>query len=133
MAHNGRILRSSAPSLVLNLLCLLSLTVPAFAKVGPTLPRPENPFLDPKHDPYNPLKYIASNAPTGVAFSKFSCISFEIQALTDTGSFPGLVVVVAFIQTWFIRKWGAKWMLSMVIGEFSEHCPTKLKLLLTLT
>jgi hypothetical protein len=31
-------------------------------------PRPANPFADPKHDPYNPLKYIASNALTGVAF-----------------------------------------------------------------
>lgn len=31
------------------------------------LPRP-NPFVDPAHDPYNPLKYIASNTLTAIAF-----------------------------------------------------------------
>lgn len=32
------------------------------------LPHLADPFADPKHDPYNPLRYIASNAMTGVAF-----------------------------------------------------------------
>lgn len=32
------------------------------------LPRPADPFADPKHDPYNPLKYITSNALTGISF-----------------------------------------------------------------
>lgn len=33
------------------------------------LPRPADPFADPRHDPYNPLKYIASDVLTGIAFS----------------------------------------------------------------
>lgn len=32
------------------------------------LPRPADPYADPKHDPYNPLKYITSNALTGISF-----------------------------------------------------------------
>jgi hypothetical protein len=36
------------------------------AVVGP----PTNPFLDPKDDPYNPLKYIPSNTLTAIAFGK---------------------------------------------------------------
>ncbi|KAF8974506.1 RTA1 like protein-domain-containing protein [Flammula alnicola] len=56
------------------------------------LPRPD-PFVDPRHDPYNPLKYIASNTLTGIAF-------------------------FAITQTWFIKKWGAKWMMSMTIGAY---------------
>jgi hypothetical protein len=32
------------------------------------LPRPADPYADPRHDPYNPLKYITSNALTGVSF-----------------------------------------------------------------
>ncbi|KAJ7490393.1 RTA1-like protein [Mycena galericulata] len=63
------------------------------------LPRPSNPFLDPKDDPYNPLKYIASNVLTAVAFS--------------------LIMFVALTETWMIRKWGAKFMLSMVIGCYT--------------
>ncbi|KAF8897589.1 RTA1 like protein-domain-containing protein [Infundibulicybe gibba] len=71
----------------------------AARSVHPTAPHPANPFLDPKHDPYNPLKYIASNALTAVAFS--------------------LILLVALIQSWFVKKWGAKWMLSMVIGAYT--------------
>lgn len=40
------------------------------AKLNTNLPRP-NPFIDPRHDPYNPLKYIASNTLTGIAFGAF--------------------------------------------------------------
>lgn len=56
-------------------------------------------FIDPRHDPSNPLKYIASNTLTGIAFS--------------------LIVIVGIIQTWFIRKWGSKWMMSMTIGAYT--------------
>ena len=35
----------------------------------PDLPRPADPFLDPKDDPYNPLKYIANDVLTAIAFS----------------------------------------------------------------
>ncbi|KAJ7437202.1 RTA1-like protein [Mycena galericulata] len=64
-----------------------------------SVPRPSDPFLDPKDDPYNPLKYIASNVLTAIAFS--------------------LVLLVAFAQTWLVRKWGSKFMLSMVIGCYT--------------
>ena len=33
-------------------------------------PRPD-PFVDPAHDPYNPLKYIVSNTLTSIAFCAF--------------------------------------------------------------
>jgi hypothetical protein len=56
------------------LLCLLVTIwlsiVPVEAAVQ-NLPRPANPFADPKHDPYNPLKYIASNVLTGIAFCTY--------------------------------------------------------------
>ncbi|KAK7470573.1 hypothetical protein VKT23_001997 [Stygiomarasmius scandens] len=71
----------------------------AFAARGPTLPRPADPFADPRHDPYNPLKYIASNTLTAIAFS--------------------LLLATGLAQTWCIKKWGAKWMLSMTIGIYT--------------
>ncbi|KAH7909729.1 RTA1 like protein-domain-containing protein [Hygrophoropsis aurantiaca] len=58
-----------------------------------------NPYVDPKDDPNNPLKYIASNALTGTAFS--------------------LVLIVAFIHSYYIIRYGAIWMIVMVIGEYS--------------
>ncbi|KAF8960755.1 RTA1-like protein [Flammula alnicola] len=62
-----------------------------------TLPRAD-PFADPKHDPHNILKYIASDTLAGIALA--------------------LVLLVAITQTWFIKKWGAKWMMSMTIGAY---------------
>ncbi|KAH9482709.1 Protein RTA1 [Psilocybe cubensis] len=61
------------------------------------VPRPD-PFADPRHDPYNPLKYIASNTLTGIAVA--------------------LVLTVGFLQTWLIIKHGARWMMSMTIGIY---------------
>ncbi|KZP32996.1 RTA1-domain-containing protein [Athelia psychrophila] len=66
---------------------------------SPDIPRPADPFADPKDDPYNPLKYIANDVLTAIAFT--------------------LVVLVAFIQTWFTWKWKTRFMLSMVIGEYT--------------
>ncbi|KAE9410615.1 RTA1-like protein [Gymnopus androsaceus JB14] len=60
---------------------------------------PPNPFADPKDDPYNPLKYIASNTLTAVAFS--------------------LILIVAVAQSILIWKLGAKFMLSMTIGAYT--------------
>jgi hypothetical protein len=68
------------------------------AVVKDNVPRPADPFIDPKHDPFNPLKYIASNTLTGIA--------------------TALVLVVGLIQTWLIVKLGAKWMMSMTIGTY---------------
>ncbi|KAI0053561.1 RTA1-like protein [Auriscalpium vulgare] len=65
----------------------------------PNLPHPADPYADPKNDPYNPLGYIASNTLTGVAL--------------------GLILSVALVQTFSMFKWGAWWMLAMVIGEYT--------------
>ncbi|KAF8076468.1 RTA1-like protein [Lyophyllum atratum] len=59
---------------------------------------PGDPYVDPKNDPYNPLKYVTSNTLTAIAFS--------------------LILSVALSQTYCIFKWGAKWMLSIVIGAY---------------
>ncbi|KAL0571029.1 hypothetical protein V5O48_010936 [Marasmius crinis-equi] len=64
---------------------------------GPSVPRPD-PFADPEHDPYNPLRYIASNTLTAIAVA--------------------LILSVALLQTWCTIKWGGKYMLSMVIGAY---------------
>ncbi|KAG2341358.1 RTA1-domain-containing protein [Suillus weaverae] len=60
---------------------------------------PSNPYQDPRNDPCNALGYIANNTLTAVAF--------------------GFVLLIAFIQTYRIIYKGARWMLSMVIGEYS--------------
>jgi len=41
----------------------------AEAARGPNPPRPD-PFVDPAHDPYNPLRYITSNTLTTIAFGE---------------------------------------------------------------
>ncbi|KAF8076467.1 RTA1-like protein [Lyophyllum atratum] len=81
---------------ILSFVCHISLVI-AIRKGD--LPHPSDPFADPKHDPYNPLKYIASNALTAVAFA--------------------LMLLVAILQSWCVWKYGAKWMLSMVIGAYT--------------
>ncbi|KAG6837420.1 hypothetical protein H0H93_009514 [Arthromyces matolae] len=91
-------LRSQTSAPLLAIICSLFLT-PAGAIIHHTVPHPANPYLDPKNDPYNPLRYITSNVLTAVAFS--------------------LVIIVAILQTVCVRKYGAKWMLSMVIGCYT--------------
>ncbi|KAF9075731.1 RTA1-like protein [Rhodocollybia butyracea] len=86
-------------SLSLWLLWALSLIVSVMAARKTNLPRPADPFADPRHDPYNPLKYIASNTLTAIAFS--------------------LVLFVAIVQSWYTWKYGAKFMLSMTIGAYT--------------
>ncbi|KAL0949497.1 hypothetical protein HGRIS_009551 [Hohenbuehelia grisea] len=60
---------------------------------------PADPFADPKHDPLNPLRYIASNALTAISFS--------------------LVLLVGLIESWLVYKDGGKYMLSLVIGCYT--------------
>jgi len=52
------------------------------AAIKHDVPRPD-PFADPAHDPYNPLKYIASNTLTAIAFCKLYShrYNFIIKAL----------------------------------------------------
>lgn len=61
---------------------------------------PPDPYLNPKQDICNPLRYIASNTLTSISFS--------------------LILVVGLIQTFYVFRWGAKYMLAMVIGCYSE-------------
>ncbi|KAG8929495.1 hypothetical protein FRC03_004238 [Tulasnella sp. 419] len=62
------------------------------ARIGPE----PDPFIDPKNDPWNPLRYIASNTLTAIAFALYM-----------------LTAGILFFNTW---KWGAKYMLCMPIG-----------------
>ncbi|RDB22661.1 Protein RTA1 [Hypsizygus marmoreus] len=78
-------------------ICLLFALDYAAAAESRLLP-PGDPFADPKHDPYNPLKYIASNTLTAISFS--------------------LILSVAISQTYCTFRWGARWMLSLVIGSY---------------
>ncbi|KAK0230888.1 RTA1-like protein [Armillaria fumosa] len=66
---------------------------------GREFPSPTDPDADPANDPNNPLRYIASNVLTEIAFS--------------------LILMTALTQTYWIRRWGAKWMLSMTIGAYT--------------
>jgi len=49
-------------------LAILTLMTPAVN--SQTVTASSNTFLDPKNDPNNPLKYIASNTLTAIAFGK---------------------------------------------------------------
>ncbi|KAF5344104.1 hypothetical protein D9758_008893 [Tetrapyrgos nigripes] len=89
----------SFSTVFLSLCLLLGFARSAFAARRPDLPRPADPFADPRHDPYNPLKYIASNVLTAVAFT--------------------LLILTGLAQTWCLRKWGAKWMSVMTIGIYT--------------
>ncbi|KIK79587.1 hypothetical protein PAXRUDRAFT_834021 [Paxillus rubicundulus Ve08.2h10] len=79
----------------MSILALLSSAGAASLSYLPTA----NPFLDPKDDPYNPLRYITSNTLTAIAFA--------------------VVMVIALVHTFSTFRYGAKWMLAMVIGEYT--------------
>ncbi|KAK0206445.1 RTA1-domain-containing protein [Desarmillaria ectypa] len=66
---------------------------------GKDFPPPADPYADPANDPSNPLRYIASNVLTAIAFS--------------------VILMTALIQTYWIKRWGAKWMMSMTIGAYT--------------
>ena len=52
-------------------ICVVALALLIPPSVSQTIGGPPtDPFLDPKNDPYNPLKYIASNTLTAIAFGK---------------------------------------------------------------
>jgi hypothetical protein len=66
----------------LQLFALFYLIAPVEASYNKSLPHPANPFADPKHDPYNPLRYIASNVLTGIAFGEWTCFLPVPSSLT---------------------------------------------------
>ncbi|KAG0709696.1 RTA1-like protein [Suillus ampliporus] len=84
----------------LSLLTLLFSHVTSARAASNSTQCPSDPYQDPRNDPCDPLGYIANNALTAVAF--------------------GFVLLIALVQTYRIIFNGAKWMLSMVIGEYSK-------------
>lgn len=103
---------------VKDVLVYLSILALATSAAGQTVGPPANPFLDPKDDPYNPLRYIASNALTAIAFGK------PMHLWTDPGLTMidlALVMLTALIQTFYTFRYGAKWMVVMVIGEYGKY------------
>ncbi|KAF9268030.1 RTA1-like protein [Marasmius fiardii PR-910] len=91
-----------SPRPPIGICCVLLALVATIASVStvqasnPSVPQPD-PFADPKYDVYNPLRYIASNVLTAVAF----------------------FLAVALLQTLCMVKWGAKYMLAMTIGAYT--------------
>ncbi|KAG1815470.1 RTA1-domain-containing protein [Suillus subaureus] len=81
------------------LLTLLLTSVTSTRAASNSTQYPSDPYLDPRNDPCNALGYIANNALTAIAF--------------------GLVLLVALVQTYQIIYKGGKWMLPMVLGEYS--------------
>lgn len=60
--------RSQSLPAFLSILSILVIALPVVAAADdPRLSIPTDPFADPRNDPFNPLKYITSNALTGVA------------------------------------------------------------------
>ncbi|KAG2042371.1 RTA1-domain-containing protein [Suillus americanus] len=82
-----------------NTLFLLTLLVTSAQAATNSVTCPSDPYLDPRNDPCNGLGYIANNSLTAVAFV--------------------YVLLVVLIQTYQIIYNGGKFMLSMVIGEYS--------------
>ncbi|KAJ8489309.1 hypothetical protein ONZ45_g13635 [Pleurotus djamor] len=90
---------STLPRRLVFIAALLASFAPAADAARPQIPCIEDPYADPRNDWCNPLRYIASNALTAVSFS--------------------LVLVVGLLQTWLTVKYGAKYMLAMVIGCYT--------------
>ncbi|TFY68626.1 hypothetical protein EVG20_g3480 [Dentipellis fragilis] len=73
---------------------------PAFAADDSNKPpHVADPFADPKNDPYNPLRYIASNALTTIAVL--------------------LIGATALSHVFCMWKWRAWWMSCLIVGEFA--------------
>ncbi|KAG2156119.1 RTA1-domain-containing protein [Suillus clintonianus] len=87
-----------AGSILPSTLLFLTLLVTSAQAATNVLICPSNPYQDPRNDPCNGLGYIADNTLTAVAFV--------------------YVLLVVLIQTYQVIFNGARWMLSMVIGEY---------------
>ena len=59
------------------LFSLLFFAAPAAAARNHDLPIPADPYSDPKHDPLNPLRYIANNVLTAIAFGAHRPLSLK--------------------------------------------------------
>ncbi|KAI0092852.1 RTA1-domain-containing protein [Irpex rosettiformis] len=71
----------------------------AVAQSRQGLQPPADPFADPKHDVFNPLRYIASDSLSGMGVA--------------------LALVLAFGQTFWSIKYRTKFMLAMVIAAYT--------------
>ncbi|EJD41442.1 RTA1-domain-containing protein [Auricularia subglabra TFB-10046 SS5] len=69
------------------------------SNLNSTIPPPGDPFADPEHDLYNPLKYIPSDTLTAIS--------------------TAIVLVVGISQVFLTFKHKAKWMMVMTLGCFT--------------
>jgi len=79
-----------------------------------------DPYLDPKDDPSNPLKYIASNSLTAVAICMCPISFWSVLSILITSSYAVVVLTTAFIHTFWCFRYRTKWMLALIIGEYCE-------------
>ncbi|KAA1466425.1 RTA1-domain-containing protein [Dentipellis sp. KUC8613] len=78
---------------------LATVLVASARPTGDNPPHEADPFADPRNDPYNPLRYIASNTLTLIAF----------ELISWTAIFQGACM-------W---KWRTWWMSTLVVGELT--------------
>ena len=79
-----------------------------------------NPYIDPKDDPNNPLKYIASNSLTAVAICMYPISSWGVLSIPIMTSYAAIVLTTALIHTFWCFRYRTKWMLALVVGEYCE-------------
>lgn len=68
---------SAYKRLIPALVCLLHVAELVAGRVD-TRPPPGDPYADPQNDPYNPLRYITSNALTGISFGILILCSLRV-------------------------------------------------------
>ncbi|EKM59872.1 uncharacterized protein PHACADRAFT_250650 [Phanerochaete carnosa HHB-10118-sp] len=91
--------RTTSSLLSQALLLLFAFSSLAVARQIPANASDINPFTDPKDDPFNPLGYITSNGLTAMAVA--------------------ITLAIALPQTWFTWRIGGRFMLAMVIAEYT--------------
>ena len=79
-----------------------------------------DPYINPKDDPNNPLKYIASNSLTAVALCSCPISSWGVLSILIMSSHAVIVLNTAFIHSFWCSRYRTKWMLPLIIGEYCE-------------
>lgn len=85
-----------------------------------------NPDIDPKLDPRNPLKYITNNVLTTIGLGEQLRSIAPIIALMNANIFRSVAVltlIVAITQTYLIIKTKTKYMLVLIIAECCKLLP----------
>lgn len=100
------------PTYLLTLIALCSVFLATPARGLGATNCPDDPFLDPKNDVCNPLKYIPSNALTAIALSEFS-------------SRPRrhLILLPSLFSQWFWKDWCWTSWLTRLVWSYSPDPP----------